>query len=109
MNDPVRWGILGAASFAERITGAAIHGARGNVLAALATRAPEKAAGFAALAPGLRIHDSYEALLADPGIDAVYIPCPTAFTRNGPSAPSPRARPRSARSPWACLLPRSTG
>jgi predicted dehydrogenase len=79
MNDPVRWGILGAASFAERITGAAIHGARGNVLAALATRAPEKAAGFAALAPGLRIHDSYESLLADPGIDAVYIPLPNSL------------------------------
>ena len=72
----VRWGILGAAKFAQNHMGPAIHAAKGAELAALATSSEEKAAGFRAFAPGLRLHDSYEALLADPGIDAVYIPLP---------------------------------
>jgi predicted dehydrogenase len=76
MADVVRWGILGAARFAREHMGPAIHAAEGAELAALATSDPAKAAGFAAFAPRLRVHDSYEALLADPAIDAVYIPLP---------------------------------
>ncbi|MDZ7908228.1 MAG: Gfo/Idh/MocA family oxidoreductase [Gemmobacter sp.] len=72
----IRWGILGAAKFALNHMAPAIHAARGAELAALASSAPEKADAFRAFAPGLRLHDSYEALLADPGIDAVYIPLP---------------------------------
>ena len=72
----LRWGILGAAKFARMHMGPAIHAAAGAELVALATSDPAKAAGFQAFAPGLRVHDSYEALLADPGLDAVYIPLP---------------------------------
>jgi predicted dehydrogenase len=54
----------------------AIHAAEGAELAALATSDPAKAEGFRAFCPGLAVHGSYEALLADPGIDAVYIPLP---------------------------------
>lgn len=76
MTDPIRWGILGAARFAREQMAPAIHAARGAELAALATTSPGKAEGFRAFCPGLRVHDSYEALLDDPGIDAVYIPLP---------------------------------
>ncbi|MBY6117268.1 Gfo/Idh/MocA family oxidoreductase [Mameliella alba] len=76
MADHVRWGILGAAKFARQHMGPAIHMGRRGRLAALATSSAEKAAPFAALAPGLVVHDSYEALLADPDIDAVYVPLP---------------------------------
>jgi predicted dehydrogenase len=72
----VRWGILGAANFAREFMAPAIHAATGAELAALATSDTAKAAGFQAFCPGLRVHSSYEALLADPGIDAVYIPLP---------------------------------
>jgi predicted dehydrogenase len=65
----VRWGILGAARFAREHMAPAIH-------AALATSSAEKASGFQAFCPGLKVHSSYEALLADPSIDAVYIPLP---------------------------------
>lgn len=74
--DPIRWGALGASDFARRLMGPAIHAARGHVLAAVASRTPAKADGFAAFAPGLRVHDDYDALLADEGIDVVYIPLP---------------------------------
>jgi predicted dehydrogenase len=73
---PLRWGILGASNFAMNHMAPAIHAARGADLAALATSHRAKADGFLAFAPGLRILDSYDALLADPGIDAVYIPLP---------------------------------
>jgi len=72
----IRWGILGAANFALEQMGPAIHAARGAKLSALATSSPEKAEPFQAFAPDLRVHDSYDALLADPDIDAVYIPLP---------------------------------
>ncbi|MHC0054874.1 Gfo/Idh/MocA family protein [Actibacterium sp. D379-3] len=76
MTDPIRWGVLGAAKFAREQMAPAIHMARGARLAALATRSAEKAAPFQAFCPDLAVHDSYDTLLADPGIDAVYIPLP---------------------------------
>ncbi|MCX7287611.1 MAG: Gfo/Idh/MocA family oxidoreductase [Rhodobacterales bacterium] len=73
---PVRWGVLGAAKFAREHMAPAIHAAEGAELAALATSDPAKAEGFLAFAPGLAVHSSYDALLSDPTIDAVYIPLP---------------------------------
>ena len=73
---PIRWGVLGASKFALEHMAPAIHAARGAEFAALATSSEEKAAPFRAFCPGLRVVTDYDALLADPGIDAVYIPLP---------------------------------
>lgn len=73
---PVRWGILGAARFAREHMGPAIHAAKGAELYALATSDAEKAKGFSTFCPGLKVHASYEALLDDPLIEAVYVPLP---------------------------------
>lgn len=70
------WGVLGASSFALKHMARAIHEARGARFAALATSAPEKALPFGEFAPDVRVHTSYDDLLADPGIDAVYVPLP---------------------------------
>lgn len=72
----VNWGILGAAKFAREHMARAIHEAEGARLLALATSDSAKAEGFRAFCPDLKVHASYEALLADPGVDAVYIPLP---------------------------------
>lgn len=72
----LRWGVLGASNFAREQMGPAIHAAKGATLSALATSTAQKADGFRAFAPDLRVHDSYEALLADADVDAVYIPLP---------------------------------
>lgn len=72
----INWGILGAAKFARDHMGRAIHEARGARLVALATADPAKATPFRAFAPDLRLHSDYAALLADPAVDAVYIPLP---------------------------------
>lgn len=76
MGSPLRWGVIGAAEFARNHMARAIHAAEGAELAALATSDPDKARGFRAFAPGLKVHSTYDALLADPDIDAVYVPLP---------------------------------
>ena len=76
MNDPVRFGVLGAAGIAKLAVVPAIGKARNARAAALATRHPEAASDWARAAGIERLHGSYEALLADPAIDAVYIPLP---------------------------------
>ena len=73
---PVKWGVLGAANFALQHMAPAIHMARGSELFALATSSPEKAAAFQEFCPHLKVHSSYDALLADPEVEAVYIPLP---------------------------------
>ena len=75
----IRWGILGAAKFAQDHMAPAIHAARDAQLVALATSNSGKAAPFAAIAPGLRVMDSYDSLLADASIDAVYVPLPNSL------------------------------
>lgn len=73
---PVNWGILGAAKFARDQMARAIHEAEGARLQALATSDPARAEGFRAFCPDLVVHDSYAALLADPTVEAVYVPLP---------------------------------
>jgi predicted dehydrogenase len=72
----VQIGVLGAARIAPP---ALIKPARENsdvVVAAVAARDVSRGRAFAAKHAIARVHDSYEALLADPDIDAVYNPLP---------------------------------
>ncbi|WP_170557890.1 Gfo/Idh/MocA family protein [Ruegeria atlantica] len=76
MQQPVQWGVLGAAKFARQYMAPAIHAAEGARLAGLATSDMAKAEPFQQFCPDLTTYGSYDALLADPKIDAVYIPLP---------------------------------
>jgi predicted dehydrogenase len=72
----VQIGVLGAARIAPV---ALIKPAKENpvvVVAAVAARDASRARAFATKHGIARVHDSYEALLTDPEIDAVYIPLP---------------------------------
>lgn len=72
----VRIGVLGAARIAPP---ALVQPARvldGVQVVAIAARARQRAASFAAKHGIATVHDSYDALLADPGIDAIYNPLP---------------------------------
>jgi predicted dehydrogenase len=75
MAEMVRWGILGAAKIAREWLCPAIHMSTRGVVAAVASRDPARAAEMAAPYGGRAIGD-YEALLRDPGIDAIYVPLP---------------------------------
>ncbi len=73
---PVRWGVLGAADIAVKQVIPAMQRGRLSRIVAIASRDPAKAEA-AARALGIpRAHGSYEALLADPDVEAVYIPLP---------------------------------
>lgn len=78
-----RWGILGTAGIARKNWGA-IRNSGNGALVAVASRSEERARQFIrenmAQVPHPetpRALGSYEAMIADPGIDAVYIPLPT--------------------------------
>jgi len=74
--NPVRWGVLGVAAIATGRFIPAMKGARGASLVAIASRGADKAREAAREFGIPRHHDSYDALLADPDVDAVYVPLP---------------------------------
>lgn len=75
MNDTLRWGIVGTGGIARRFA-ADLAQSRTGQLAGVAGRSEGKARAFCAEFPGVRAHRSYEQLLSDPGIDAVYVATP---------------------------------
>lgn len=77
----VRWGILGYARIARLQLIPAILAAGNGRVQALASRDPARLAEARAQLPGLVCHQSYEALLADPQVDAVYVPLPNSLHR----------------------------
>ena len=74
----VRWGILGPGGIAARFMRHAQEAVNARVVA-VGSRDRERAAAFAARFAIGRAHDSYEALLADPEVDAVYIATPNSL------------------------------
>ena len=74
--ETIRWGVLGAAQIATGRTMPAMHEAASATLLALASRGSEKGRNFAEELRVPRLYASYEDLLADQDIDAVYIPLP---------------------------------
>ena len=75
----LRWGVLGAAWIARVAMLGAIQSSRNGVAAALAARDAGRARALAAEFEVPRGHDSYDALLADASIDAVYVPLPNSL------------------------------
>jgi predicted dehydrogenase len=76
MASTIRWGVLGAAAIATGRVMLAMQAAPSATLLALASRDPAKGRKVAEELGIPRVHGSYEALLADPEIDAVYVPLP---------------------------------
>jgi xylose dehydrogenase (NAD/NADP) len=71
----LRIGILGAANIA-RLFVAGVRDSRKVIMTAIASRDIERAGKFARETGVARVHPTYEALLADPEIDAIYNPLP---------------------------------
>ena len=72
----INWGVLGTAGIAKGQTIPGMLLAENCTLYAIAGRSMEKAEQFKAQFGFEKAYDSYEALLADPVVEAVYIPLP---------------------------------
>jgi predicted dehydrogenase len=74
--DKVRWGVLGAASIAVRRAIPGMQKGEWSAVAAIASRDKRRAEETAARLGIAKAYGSYESLLADPEIEAVYNPLP---------------------------------
>ena len=75
MPEPIRWGILSTANIATKV-GSAIQSAANANLLAIASRCENKAREWAEGKGVPKYYGSYDSLLNDQEIDAVYIPLP---------------------------------
>lgn len=75
----VNWGVLGTAGIAKGHTIPGMQQAENCNLYAIAGRSMEKALAYQEKFGFERAYDSYEALLADPNVEAVYIPLPNSL------------------------------
>lgn len=78
MSDKIRWGILSTANIGRRVI-PAIHSSYNGEVAAVCSRSLERAREFAAEQNVPRAYGSYEELLADEAIDAIYNPLPNSM------------------------------
>ena len=74
----LRWGLLSTARINQMLI-PAIRAAQRAELVAVASRSPARAEAYAAKCGIPRAHGSYQALLEDPGVDAVYISLPNSL------------------------------
>lgn len=72
----IRWGVLGTANIAKGCTIPGMRLADNCALYAVAGRSMDKAEQFRAAFGFEKAYSSYDALLADPMVEAVYIPLP---------------------------------
>lgn len=79
MADKLRWGVLGAAGIAKAAVVPAIQGSRNGIVTGVASRKPREARPWAASVGIDKVVGSYDDILADPLIDAVYIPLPNSL------------------------------
>jgi predicted dehydrogenase len=77
-NRKIRWGIIGTAEIATKVV-AGMHDAENAEVAAVASRSLDRAEVWAKENNVPQAFGSYEELLADKSIDAVYLPVPTAL------------------------------
>jgi xylose dehydrogenase (NAD/NADP) len=77
-HEPVRWGILSTADITHKLLAGARKSAAVEVVA-VGSRDPAKAAAHAKANGIPTAHGSYEALLADPAVEAVYIATPNSL------------------------------
>jgi predicted dehydrogenase len=76
VTEPVKWGVIGCADIAVKKVIPAMLGSDVSQVTAIASRSEERAASTAESLGIPRAYGSYQALLDDPDLEAVYVPLP---------------------------------
>lgn len=77
MGSTLRWGIMGTGNIARQFA-AGLGAARRGTIQSIGSRSADSARSFAAKFPG-EAHGSYDALLADRNVDAIYLSLPNSM------------------------------
>ncbi len=103
MSDPVRWGVIGATSWVARaaVLPAMRESPRAE-LVAVASRDADAGRRVAMATGARRAHSSYEAVLEDPDVEAVYIPLPNGLHRRWTERTAAAGRHVLCEKPLAC-------
>ncbi len=76
MTESIKWGVLGNSTIGRKCVIPAIGKSRNGTVYALGTRRPDQAERMASENCIEAVYDSYDAVLSDSQVDAVYIPLP---------------------------------
>ena len=76
--EKLSWGVMGTARIVRKVI-PALQAAKNGVVVGIASRTREKADEYAEKHNLPQVFGSYDALLASPGIDAVYVPLPNSL------------------------------
>lgn len=98
----VRWGIIGCADLARRRTIPAMLACKSVELVGIASRTRDKADGFVREFGLPKAYYSYEALLQDPQIQAVYIPLPNSMHSEWAVKAAEAGKHSLCEKPFAC-------
>jgi D-xylose 1-dehydrogenase (NADP+, D-xylono-1,5-lactone-forming) len=80
--EKVRWGVLSTANIGRAAVVPALRASTNGKVVAVASRDHERARAFAEANGIPRALGGYEALLEDPGVDALYVPLPNSMHRD---------------------------
>ncbi len=101
MSDPIRWGILSTANIGVKRFIPGVRRSSNGVVAAIASRNEQRAREVAEQLGIPRAYGSYEALLADPQIDAIYNPLPNSLHARWTLAAAAAGKPILCEKPLA--------
>jgi predicted dehydrogenase len=100
----INWGILGTARIARKRMIKAIQQSKGNICLAIASRDINRAKEIAEAFDIPKYYGSYEELLNDSEIDAVYIPLPNSLHHMWVSRAAEKGKHILCEKPLACTL-----
>lgn len=103
-NSEINWGIIGTARIARKRMIKAIQQSEGNVCLAIASRSENRAKEVAEESGIPRYYGSYEELIEDPEIDAVYIPLPNSLHHPWVIRTAEKGKHILCEKPLACSL-----
>ena len=97
-----KWGILGCAAVAEQAVIPGIHRSRNGIVQAIASRSLNKAEEFARRFDIETAYGSYEQLLEDPDVQAVYVPLPNSLHKEWTIKAAQNGKQVLCEKPLAC-------